>query len=146
MYKRRARVLFLESGNGTRARWAQALAARAASPWLLPMAAACGPGRPDTRLGWVASERGVRVNLSPCAGEPRELARQCDLVIALTVAPERFAPRLAGCPLKAWSPVPRSATLEDLRALGDQLEARLRGLAGGFRLMQGSGSGNGNRS
>ena len=146
MYKRRARVLFLENGDGTRVRWAEALVARTASAWLIPVAAARGPGRPDTRLGWVASERGVRVSLAPCEGEPQELARQCDLVVALTMDPDGLPSRLAGCPLKAWPSVGRGATLADLRALGDELEARLRGLAGGFRLMQGSGSGIGNRS
>ena len=146
MYKRPARVLFLEAGDGSRARLAQALAPRAAGGWITPLAASLRSGRPDTRLARVAAARGVAVDLRPCAGLETGLAEGCDLVVALGLEGEVVRSRLGASPrpVKAWPLVEGAvapAGPADLRRLGDHLEARLRGMAGGLRLLARSGGG-----
>lgn len=134
MYKRRARVLFLEAGDGSTARWAQALATRHGRGWLRPAAATLGTGRPDTRLAWLASERGLMVDLRSCplAVPPSEDA---DLIVALGLEAAAVRAWLGPRPIKAWPLPGRVVGIADWRARGDYLAARLHGLVGGLRML-----------
>lgn len=142
MYKRPARVLLLEDGDGTRARWAQALANRRGRDWLTARAATLGAGRPDTRLAAVAAERGLPVDLRPCPVDQAAGPGSADLVVALGMEAGPVRAWLEECsaprPVKAW-PLPTAqaplASREDLRRLGRQMERRLTGMVGGLRLM-----------
>ena len=143
MYKRAARVLFLEAGDGTRARCAQALAPRGGGGWLMAATATVDGGRPDTRLAPLAARRGVGVDLRPCPLLCPERVSGCDLVVLLEREEGEVSRGEIQRPLKAW-PLQGSAqpaTVADLERLADHLEARLRGMAGGLRMLARAGGG-----
>lgn len=137
MYKRRARILFLDPGDGARAWLARYLAEQQGADWIEPAAAALfpEPWSPATAAAL------VKLGLAPPAGSPvsawSELAPEAwDLVVALGEGPE-WTGHLGGIRHKVWrleECFPVTGDPAALAACREELRARVEGLLGGFRM------------
>jgi len=141
MYKRRGRILFLDPGNGSRARIAQAWAGALGSNWIEAEAAALAPGWSDPSTRSVMAEAGVAVETAPCLSWEEARNGAWDLVVPLDPgAGVDWPGLLRGVRAKHWDLAgvcPAGAPgseLDLLRACRDALRDRVEGLLGGFRM------------
>lgn len=141
MYKRRAKVLFLDVGAGSRARMAQAWAQGLGGRWVEAGAAALADGDWEPALAEVMAEVGVTAEMASCPSWARAREQEWDLVVILDAEGRGNWPqRLEGLRVKPWElagacPAGDSgASMADLRSCRDALRDRVDGLLGGFRM------------
>jgi hypothetical protein len=148
VFKRRGRILFLDPGDGTRARMAEAWALALGGDWVEPQPACVRAATPDPRLVAVMAERNVPARAEGCPvwGDLRE--HPWDLVVPMEVGTGEDWPALLG-PVRAkyWDlrascgPTAGGRVPADLGVCRDVLRDRVSGLVGGFRMKAREGSG-----
>jgi hypothetical protein len=111
MFKRRARIVFLDPGDGAEARQACAEAARQGGDWVEPAAAALQPAAAGAVAAWT-----------------EVAAADWDLVVAVDAAGDAdWAALLPGRRVKVWD-------LGDCPDPAAEIPRRVAGLLGGFRM------------
>ena len=136
MFKRKGRILFLDPGDGTRARMAEGWARELGARWLETGCAVLGEGCPEPALVRVMAEAGAAARDEPCPLWDPGTADRWDLVVLLAVDREEVPAGLGGARLKRWDmgAVGAGSKSPDLRACREVLRDRVSGLVGGFRL------------
>ena len=132
MYKRRARILFLDPGDGHRAWLARVLAEQLAADWIDPAAAALAPGPLDPGVGLLLGEPGP----APVPAWSGLAGKDWDLVVALGEGAD-WDVHLAGVRYKLWQLEGCPFSLDGegaLESCREVLQAGVLGLLGGFRM------------
>lgn len=136
MYKRRARVLFLEEPGLGLAQIAAAWASHLAAEWMEARAGAWGP------RGSSGAETAIAASglVLPAWVVPEASLSWADLLVPLTPgAATRCARPPAGVQVKVWSiAVPDAADAAGWHDLAAQLRSRVEGMAGGMRMLAGA--------
>jgi hypothetical protein len=137
MYKRRARILFLDPGYGVRAWLARSLVEQRGAAWIEPAAAALfpetGPAPVASNLSGLGPATPGGSRIPPWS---ERSAEAWDLVVALGEDTE-WASHLAGVRHKVWKLERCALATEDavdLECCREELRARVEGLLGGFRM------------
>lgn len=133
MYKRAARILFVESAPATRARLAEAAAKRIGDSWLEGRAASLDVRDSSTPVG----ETGLRVSADgvypPLSCDLLEWA---DLVVLLDAACERYCAAFSpGRRRKRWFLSARERTDPVDEGAAAEIEARVASMVGGLRML-----------
>ncbi|MEF8793975.1 hypothetical protein [Thiohalorhabdus sp.] len=141
MYKRPARILFIDPGEGARARIAQAWARELGTRWVEAGAAAMVAGESQPDLTRVLDERVVSGDTGPCPNWTQALEASWDLVVLLDFKGSEDLPaRIRGVRVKSWNladSCPAGAdgsAIEAMDLCRDALRERVEGLLGGFRM------------
>lgn len=137
MYKRPARVVFLEDPVVGLAQIAAAWAAHLAAEWMEAHAAGWGEERPSAAAPAIMAESGL---ILPERCVPtRPLLAWADLLVPLTpAAVVRCVDPPPGVQVKPWlMEVPEHADAAAWRELAEQLHRRVAGMAGGMRMLAG---------
>ncbi|HKK06372.1 MAG TPA: hypothetical protein VKA50_11045 [Gammaproteobacteria bacterium] len=118
MYKRHARILFLEAAPAIRARMAEAAGSRLGTGWL------------EARAASLAVREGAGSVDAQCAPLTEALLAWADLVVTLDAGSERHCPPLPpGTRRKHWTLVGTKA-----QAAGE-IEAQVRSMVAGLRML-----------
>lgn len=141
MFKRRARILFLDPGTGTRARMAEAWCLALGEGWVEPHLACLREGAPDPGLVEVMAERGASARADPVPSWSEQRGAGWDLVVPFELGTgEDWEAILAGARAKHWDltrdcpATPGREAPVALRRCRDGLRGWVDGLVGGFRL------------
>ena len=143
-YKRKARVIFLSSGNGSRSLMAAAFASQLGGEWMEGYAAVFSEQSPDPLAIEVMQELGMDMaGLSASILNETEL-NGADLVVTMDPEADRRCPPLpAGVqkrgyffadPAEEGESAPNSKAL--YRQVRDQIRQRIQGMIGGMKLLQ----------
>lgn len=125
MYKRPARILFVEIAPAIRARMAETAGARLGEGWLEARAASLTPSADGIVSPWNAGP--VDAACAPLTAAALEWA---DLVITLDPIAEQSCPPLpSGTRRKHWALVGGDAEA------GGEIEAQIRSMVGGLRML-----------
>jgi len=143
-YKRKARVIFLSSGNGSRSLMAAAFANQLGGEWMEGYAAVFSEQTPDPLAIEVLQEAGMDM-----AGQSVSILNEAwlngsDLLVAMDPeADQRCPPLPAGAQKRCYffaDPTEKGKSSLNAKALyrevRDQIRQRVQGMIGGMKLLQ----------
>jgi len=143
MYQRKARILFLCTGNSCRSQMAEGWANHLGSEWLEATSAGIEAHGKNPRAIAVMREAGVDISHQVSTRVTPEMLAQADLVVTVCDHADEHCPVLPpGVQKKHWpleDPAKATGTEEQImakfRATRDDIKSRVEGLIGGFKLM-----------
>jgi arsenate reductase len=142
MYKRKARVLFLCTGNSCRSQMAEGWANHLGHEWLEAHSAGIEAHGKNPRAIAVMREAGVDISHQESTRVTPEMLARADLVITVCGHADEHCPvLLPGVRKKHWpleDPAKATGTEDEImtkfRATRDEVRARVEGLIGGIKM------------
>lgn len=143
MYKRKARILFLCTGNSCRSQMAEGWANHLGSEWLKARSAGIEAHGQNPRAIAVMREAGVDISPQESTRATPEMLAWADLVITVCGHADEHCPVLPpGVQKKHWpleDPAKARGTEEEImqifRATRDEIRNRVEGVIGGIKLL-----------
>ena len=143
MYKRKARVLFLCTGNSCRSQMAQGWANHLGNEWLEAASAGIEAHGQNPRAIAVMREAGVDISHQESTRVTPQMLTWADLVVTVCGHADEHCPVLPpGVQKKHWpleDPAKAAGTEEQImaqfRATRDEIKNRVEGMIGGFKLL-----------
>lgn len=148
MSKRKAKILFLCTGNSCRSQMAEGWANHLGKNWLEATSAGIEAHGKNPRAIAVMREAGVDISRQESRRVTPELLSWADLVVTVCGHADEHCPALpAGVQKKHWpleNPAKASGTEEEImatfRATRDEIKHRVAGMIGGLQMMARSDS------
>ncbi len=148
MYKRKARILFLCTGNSCRSQMAEGWANHLGGEWLEATSAGIEAHGKNPRAIAVMREAGVDISYQESTCVTPEMLASADLVVTVCGHADEHCPVLPpGVQKKHWpleDPARASGTEEQImtkfRATRDEIRHRVEGMIGGLKMMARSDS------
>ena len=142
MYKRKARVLFLCTGNSCRSQMAEGWAKHLGKEWLEATSAGIEAHGKNPRAIAVMREAGVDISRQESTRVTPEMLARADLVVTVCGHADEHCPVLPpGVQKKHWpleDPAKASGTEDEImakfRATRDEVKSQVEGLIGGLKL------------
>lgn len=143
MFKRKARLLFLCTGNACRSQMAEGWANRLGHHWLAAQSAGIEAHGQNPRAIAVMREAGVDITQQASKMLTPDLLAWADLVVTVCGHADEQCPALpAGTQKKHWplsDPAKATGTDEEIaqvfRATRDDIKARVEGIIGGLKML-----------
>jgi len=143
MYQRKARILFLCTGNSCRSQMAEGWANHLGAEWLEAISAGIEAHGKNPRAIAVMREAGVDISRQESTRVTPEMLAQADLVVTVCGHADEHCPVLPpGVQKKHWpleDPAKATGTEEQImakfRATRDEIKSRVEGMIGGIRLL-----------
>jgi arsenate reductase len=143
MYKRKARILFLCTGNSCRSQMAEGWANRLGKDWIEATSAGIEAHGKNPRAIAVMREAGVDISRQESKALTPEMLRGADLVVTVCGHADESCPALPpGARKKHWpldDPAKATGTEDEImtkfRATRDEIKSRVEGLIGGLKMM-----------
>ena len=143
MYQRKARILFLCTGNSCRSQMAEGWANHLGGEWLEAISAGIEAHGKNPRAIAVMREAGVDISRQESTRVTSEMLAQADLVVTVCGHADEHCPVLPpGVQKKHWpleDPAKATGTEEQImakfRATRDEIRSRVEGLIGGLKMM-----------
>lgn len=148
MYKRKARILFLCTGNSCRSQMAEGWANHLGKDWVEATSAGIEAHGKNPRAIAVMREAGVDISQQESTRVTSPMLAQADLVVTVCGHADEHCPVLPlGVQKKHWpleDPAKATGTEEQImakfRATRDEIKNRVEGLLGGLKMMARSDS------
>jgi len=143
MYQRKARILFLCTGNSCRSQMAEGWANHLGSEWIEARSAGIEAHGKNPRAIAVMREAGVDISRQESTRVTPQMLEQADLVVTVCGHADEHCPVLPpGVQKKHWpleDPAKATGTDEQImakfRATRDEIKSRVEGLIGGLKMM-----------
>jgi len=143
MYKRKARILFLCTGNSCRSQMAEGWANHLGKEWLEATSAGIEAHGKNPRAIAVMREAGVDISHQESTRVTPQMLEQADLVVTVCGHADEHCPVLPpGVQKKHWpleDPAKATGSEDEImakfRATRDEVKNRVEGLIGGLKMM-----------
>ncbi|WP_372522052.1 arsenate reductase (thioredoxin) [Sulfuricaulis sp.] len=143
MYQRKARILFLCTGNSCRSQMAEGWANHLGGEWLEAKSAGIEAHGKNPRAIAVMREAGVDISRQESTRVTPEMLTQADLVVTVCGHADEHCPMLPpGVQKKHWpleDPAKATGTEDEImvkfRATRDDIKSRVEGLIGGLKML-----------
>lgn len=143
MYQRKARILFLCTGNSCRSQMAEGWANHLGSEWIEAHSAGIEAHGKNPRAIAVMREAGVDISRQESTRVTPQMLEQADLVVTVCGHADEHCPVLPpGVQKKHWpleDPAKATGTEEQImakfRATRDEIKIRVEGMIGGIKLL-----------
>ncbi len=148
MYKRKARVLFLCTGNSCRSQMAEGYARALGADWLEARSAGIEAHGKNPRAIAVMAEEGIDISAQESTRLSEEMLAWPDLVVTVCGHADEHCPALPPQVRRKHWPLPDPAQAEGeeeavmavFREVRDEVKRRVQGMLGGMRMLAKSDS------